>query len=186
MITLKQWMEVANYRVTEGSDYMWDCYGKNAYRLDAWDGDHDGSSVSILFDTKTQTVYEVTAYDYANQRAYRLFNPDWSKKHKKEAKRRAVDYNEAWDDVEYTDLEVEEDWLEKAQAIVNKQEYDTRVQVPLRLDDDVLFSLMKMAHERDVTLNALAEDALESLMADVKSGKITKKDVKKFLADHDA
>jgi len=161
MITLKQWMEVADYRITEGSDYMWDCYGKNAYRLDAWNGDHDGHSVSILFDTKTQEVYEATAYDYANQRAYRLMNSDWVKKHKKEAKLREVDYKQAWDDVEYTDLELDDDWLEKAKAIVSGKAYDTRVQVPLVLDNDQLFEMMRLAHDRDITLNALVEDILK-------------------------
>jgi glutaredoxin len=160
MITLKQWMEVADYRITEGSEFLWECYGEYSYRLDAWDGEQDGASVSIVFDTKDQTVFEVTTYDYANQRAYRLVNPSWVKKHKKEAKRREIDYNHAWDDVEYTDLEVDEDWLEKAKAIVSREVYDTRIQVPLILDNDQLFEMMRLAHERDITLNELVEDVL--------------------------
>jgi hypothetical protein len=47
MITLKEWMEVVDYRITEGSGYSWQCFGANAYCLDSWDGDQDGHSLSI-------------------------------------------------------------------------------------------------------------------------------------------
>jgi len=160
MITLKQWMEAANYKISEGSDYGWECFGPNAHRLDAWDGDHNGVNTSIVFDTENQTVYEATVYDYASPRAYRLINPAYVKKYKKEAKRRGIAWSNAWDDVDYIDLDVDEDWLEKAQAIMSGKEYDERVQVPLILENDQLFELMKLAHERDITLNQLVEDVL--------------------------
>ena len=41
MITLKEWMELVDYRITEGSDYCWSCYGPDAYSLDSWNGDQD-------------------------------------------------------------------------------------------------------------------------------------------------
>ena len=161
MITLKEWMEVANYRITEGSDYY--AYG-GAYALDSWNGEQDGHSLTIIFDTKTQEVYEVQAHDYVNQRAYRLINTDYAKKNKKESRKRGVSRKEAWDDVDYVDLETNEDFLEKAQAIVNGIKYDTRVQVPLDLDDDTMFRMMKMAHERDLTLNEFVEDLLREFL----------------------
>jgi hypothetical protein len=161
-MTLKDFMEVTGYRITEGSDYGWECYGPNSYMIDSWNGDQDGYSFSIIFDTKTQVVYEMQAHDYSNNRAYRVLNAATTKKMKKEAKRRSIDKDEAWDGVDYVDLEVVEDFLEKARAIVAGEEYDTRVQVPLTLPDDQLFELMKMAHERDITLNALVEDVLRT------------------------
>ena len=164
MISLKQFMETVNYRITEGSDYGWQCYGHDAYMLDSWNGEQDGHSLTIIFDTKTQEVYEVQAHDYVNQRAYRLINTDYAKKNKKEAKKRNVSRKEAWDDVDYVDLETEEDFLEKAQAIVDGTSYDTRVQVPLELDDDTMFQMMKMAHERDLTLNEFVEDLLREFL----------------------
>jgi hypothetical protein len=164
MISLKQFMETVNYRITEGSDYGWQCYGHDAYMLDSWNGDHDGHSLTIIFDTKTQEVYEVQAHDYVNERAYRLINPDYAKKNKKEARNRDVNRKEAWDDVNYVDLETDEDFLEKAQAIVDGTDYDTRVQVPLELDDDTMFQMMKMAHERDLTLNEFVGELLREVL----------------------
>ena len=157
MITLKEWMELVDYKITEGSKYCWECYGPNAYSLDSWNGDHEGHSFSIIFDTKDQTVYEVQAHDYLHNRAYRVVNEDFAKKMKKESKRRDVDKNQAWDDVNYVDLDVDDDFFQKALSIRAGEDYDTRLQLPLDLDQDMLFELMKQAHEQDITLNQLVE-----------------------------
>lgn len=160
MITLKEWMEVVDYRITEGSNYLWDCYGPDSYSLDSWDGDHDGRSFSIIFDTKTQVVYEVQAHDFKNQRAYRLCNPDTYLGMEIEAGNRGINKKQAWDEVDYTDLEDDDDWIQKAVAIASYEDYDTRVTIPMDLDDDVLLKLMKMAHERDLTFNEFVEGVL--------------------------
>jgi hypothetical protein len=160
MITLKDFMQTVDYKVTEGSDYCWNCYGDNAYRLDSWNQDQDGHSISIIFDTRTHVVYEATAYDYSRERAYRLINPDFAEAHSTEAAERDVIENQAWDDVNYIDLETDEDFLEKARAIANDQDYDTRVQVPVDFTDAELLEYMKLAHDRDITFNQLIEQVL--------------------------
>jgi hypothetical protein len=166
MITLKDWMEAVNHRITEGSDYGWTCYGADAYSLDSWDGDQDGVSSSIIFDTRDQTVYEVNVYDYSKNRAYRLINPDYRDAHEDEADERGSDSNCAWDDVNYTDLETDEDMLAKLTAIMNYEEFDERISVPVDIPDDELFTFMKMAHERDITLNQFVEEALRHAIAE--------------------
>ena len=154
MITLKEWMEVTNYRITEGSDYY--AYG-GAYALSSWNGDQDGYSLEIIFDQKTQTVYEVQACDYKHNRAYRLIN----EAHKEE---RTAD--EAWDDVKWIDLECDDDWIQKTLAIVAGEDYDTRVEVPIDLTDEELLKYMKLAHERDMTFNQFVEEALRTAIED--------------------
>jgi hypothetical protein len=165
MLTLKEWMEIVDYKITEGSAYMWHCYGDHAYSLDSWDGDHDGHSFSIIFDTKDQTVYEVQAHDFRNQRAYRMINPEFSKKHNKEAKRRDCNKDEAWDDVDYVDLEVDDDFIQKCLAIRAGEDYDTRVSIPITLPDDEMLVLMTMAHERDMTFNDFVEEVLREQLS---------------------
>jgi len=160
MITLKDFMETVDYKVTEGSDYGWQCYGPNAYRLDSWNQEQDGHSVSIIFDTRTHVVYEATVYDYKREHAYRLINPEYVEAHRNESAERDVLENQAWDDVDYVDLETLEDFLEKARAIVADEDYDTRVQVPVDFSDEELLTYMKLAHERDITFNQLVEEAL--------------------------
>jgi hypothetical protein len=161
MITLKEWMEIVDYKITEGSDFGWNCYGSDVHMLDSWNGEQDGHSFTVIFDTKTQTVYEVQAHDYVHNRAYRIINPDFQKKAKKEARKRDVNKDMAWDDVDYVDLEVDDDFIQKCLSIKAGEDYDTRVSVPLELDDDLMFDLMKRAHEKDVTLNKMVEALLQ-------------------------
>jgi len=166
MITLKQWLELANYRITEGERYLWDCYGKDTYMLSSWNGIHDrgGYSTDIVFDTRTQIVYEVAAHDFTNDRAYRMINPQYVKAHDNEAATRGVDMNTAWDGVEYTELDVEEDFLEKATAIVLGQDYDTRVMIQLELDSELEIEIYRRAHQLDMTVNDYIQMALVELI----------------------
>jgi len=164
MITVKEWMELVDYRITEGSAYGWQCYGADAYMLDSWNGEQDGHSFTIIFDTKTQVVYEAQAHDYVHNRAYRMINEDFRKKNKKEARRRAVNKDQAWDDVDYVDLDVDDDFIQKALAIRAGEDYDTRVLVPVDFSDEELLTYMKMAHERDMTFNAFVEQALREVI----------------------
>jgi hypothetical protein len=166
MITVKGFMELVEYRVTEGDSYLWKCFGDSAFSLSAWNGDHDGWSMNMVFDTKDQTVYVVEVCDYARDRAYRMINPNYKMVHDAEALSRGVDYKEAWDDVNYVDLDTDDDFIEKAQAIRDGEDYDTRVDVPLTVPDDVLFELMKRAHEQDITLNQLVEQILWTAIED--------------------
>lgn len=183
MITMKEWMELVSYRITEGSSYTWQCYGSDAYALDSWNGDHDGHSFSIIFDTKDQTVYEVQAHDYVHNRAYRMINEDFRKKNKKEAKRRGVNKDEAWDEVDYIDLDVDDDFIQKCLAIREGEDYDTRIMVPVDFSDEELLQYMKLAHERDMTFNAFVEEALRHAITEVEAGRLTKNDAQKFIKD---
>ena len=162
MITIKDFMETVDYRITEGSDFGWRCFGPNTYCLDSWNGEQDGYSVGIIFDTKNQTVYKFEAHDYSKENSYRWVHPDWREIYNNDAKNRGVDNKQAYDDVNFIDLEVAEDMLEKVRAIVNGEDYDTRIQVPLDLPDSLLNKLFRLAHEQDVTLNEYIETILKA------------------------
>lgn len=161
MLNVKEFMELIDYRITEGSEYCWSCFGSDAYSLSSWNGDQDGFSFNMVFDTQTQTVYVVEVCDYACDRAYRIINPDYKQAHDDEARDRGVSAKEAWDEVNYVDLDVDDDFIQKSLAIKAGEDYDTRVQLEIDLPDDVLFQMMTLAHERDITLNQLVEIALQ-------------------------
>jgi len=151
MLTLKEWMELVDYKITEGSEFYTNIPG--LYSLDSWNQEQDGFTFFIAFDPKDdQRVYVVEACDYANNRAYRLKDP-------------AIELDDqAWDDVKWCDLEVDDDFIQKALAIKAGEEYDTRVSIPLELEDDLLFELMKKAHEEDITLNQMVERLLREVI----------------------
>jgi hypothetical protein len=91
-----------------------------------------------------------------------LINPDFVKANEAEAKTRESSFNEAWDGVNYVDLDVDADWLEKARAIVAGKDYDTRVQMQIDFSDEDLLTYMKAAHEMDVTFNQFIVQALQA------------------------
>jgi predicted HicB family RNase H-like nuclease len=158
---MKEFLEAVNYRITETSDLLWECFGPNAMLMDSWNGDQNGVSATVTFDSKDQTVFQLELHDYQNKRAYRWINPSYKDAQDEEAKRIIGElHNIAWDDVEFIDLELATDILTKIRKAMNGEEYDTRIQIKLTLEDDEMFELMKMAHERDITLNELVEDIL--------------------------
>ena len=159
MITMKDFMELVDYRITEGSDYYDDRFGDASYSLTSWNGQHGdgGWSVNIVFSTQNTDVFCAEVCDYQRNRAYRRIHPDYVSQFKEASE-------EAWDDVKFVDLEEDDDWIQKALAIKSGENYDDRVSVPIDLEDSELFSLMKLAHERDITLNQLVEEILQRVI----------------------
>lgn len=149
MLTLKDFMELVDYKITEGSDYFVNIPGM--YMLSAWNGEQDGFSLDIAFvPSDNQRVYQVELHDYRNNRAYRLKDSALE-----------VD-NNAWDDVDYVDLETADDFVEKAKAVMAGEDYDTRVSIPVNFSDAELLKFMTMAHELDITFNQLVERAIKA------------------------
>jgi hypothetical protein len=185
MITMKEFMELVDYKITEGSEYGWRCYGPNAYCLDSWNGVHGkgGYSFSIVFSTKTQKVYEVSVCDYTNDRAYRMINPKNVDKHRKEAKSRGEFANMAWDAVDYVDLEVDDDFFQKALAIKAGEDYSTDITVPLDLPDELILQAALAAHKQNITLNEYINLALANLVDSYNRGDISPEQVKDWVKE---
>ena len=108
-------MELSKYKITDGSAY-YGSYKSNdgvrsgdLYILDYWNGEHEGWSLSIIFDTKTQEVYEVQACDFGKELAYSSirsgYNRDWQD-------------DVAWDEVKFQSVSPEE-YINVVNGIVN-------------------------------------------------------------------
>jgi hypothetical protein len=165
---LKDVNENLEHRIIGGSEYGWKCYGDNARYLDY---ESEYAHCSCIFDTMTQEIYEVTVdMKDSEHRPYRWLNPVTKHVMYEEAAYREIDVDKAWDEVTWIDLETEQDFLEKASAIFKGQPFDTRVSVPLDLNDEELFVMMKLAHERDITLNQLMVEVLQAAIDNNKQG----------------
>ena len=170
MITIKNFVEAINFKISSGSSYGWECFGPDARWLDTEDKEY---SASIVFDTVNQTVYLAEVCDYVNNRAYRMINPAYTSMYTDEANKRGINDNQAWDDIKYIDLDVVDDWLEKCTAIVNKKfDYDDRVMVEINLSDEELLEFMRIAHKKDITLNQLFTQVLRAACDEAEANKI--------------
>lgn len=151
-MNLKDLCETFDFKITGGSEYTWDCYGPNARYLDF---NNDKADCSVIFDSVTQVVYQTEIWIKDNNRTYRWINNEFQINLLNEAKARGVDNTIAFDNVKFVDLEIDEDFLEKAKAIWNGLPFDERIQIPI--DEDVWLDLAKEAHKRDITINQLTE-----------------------------
>jgi hypothetical protein len=164
-MNLKMVNNALDHKIYGGSEFQWACYGSNARYLDF---NSQYGTASIVFDTETQNVYEASVYREDANIAYRYIDPNFIEALKKECTLREEDFTCAWDGQKYIDLEVEEDWLEKANAIFNNKHFDTRIQVPIELDDETFLMLAMQAHKRDVTINNMVEIILVELIENTK------------------
>jgi len=152
---LSKWMDAVGCRITSGSDYLWNCYGSHAYSLDS---DTDSICVSVIFNRQDQTVFEITLCDTEQGLAWRWIDPKRRAQHDEECARRQVN-DVAWDQVEYVNLETADQILEQVVKMTQPTPTD-EVDVPVDLDRDMLFDAMLLAHERNITLNQLINEAL--------------------------
>jgi len=103
-MTVKQFLEIIKYKINDGGEFCWDCYGKKAFMLDSF---RTNGHIGMVFDTKDQTVYELRISDYKENKAYKWINPKYKQKHDKELKKRGFKTDQAWDDVNYEDVSIQ-------------------------------------------------------------------------------
>ena len=144
---LSQVNEILDHKIIDGSEYQWNCW-PNARFLDY---ETEYCHVSVVFNYKTQEI-----------KPYRWLDPRFKDAMVAEAEERKTDHTQAWDNVKWVDLETEEDWLNKAEAISIGTGFDERIEVPLELDQDTITRLALEAHKRDITLNNMVEIILQA------------------------
>lgn len=149
-------------RITGGSDYLWNCFGDaKPYLLES---DNEHCTLGVVFDTHTQRVLIFEAWDKLREREYIWIEPTVRDAYEQEHKDRGFVFLESMDDKRFTEVDVEEDILEKAQAMHQGLSYDERVLVNVDMDDAVFLKVARAAHEMDVTINEFAERALEEFV----------------------
>ena len=155
---LRKVNEALGHKISGGSEYGWTCW-TNARWLDY---ESEYAHAAVVFNSETQEVYTAEVSDKAGKhKPYRWLNPAYKEDMHQEARDRNTDPNVFCDDISWYDLETQEDWLDKASAMMRGELFDTRIEVPVDLDDDALLKLCIMAHERDITLNKMVEIVLQ-------------------------
>jgi hypothetical protein len=183
-----QILEAISSRISNSSQFLYSCFGSNEPRNYEF-VDILEKPVGSFTTDKSGKVYEVVIEMPGKDGCYRWLDPNFKDALEQETQMRGFDPKIAWDDVPFTDLETEEDILEKVKAICNNEEFDDRVIVPLDLSDDVFLAVAKEAHKRDITFNEMIAVILQTTIkaqeiADIisqndaiKAAGISKKDV---------
>lgn len=158
---LKQINEALGHAITEGSEYQWQSF-PDARILDYAS---EYATASVVFSTKTQEVYEASVeFIISDSRPYRWINQTYKDSYIAEYESKGLDPQIAWDDVRYIDLDIADDFLEKANCMFDGVVPDPRIQVELDLDDTTLLQIAKEAHKRDITLNQMIQHVLQTFI----------------------
>ena len=168
---LKDVLEAIQYRFSSGDRYQWKCYGDDAVYLDFKDV-QDRPVGSILFDSSTGLVYEITIEVPGESLCYRWISPDFAADYRAETESRNINPNIAWDDVQYTDVDTEKDILEKVEAIVQCRDFDRSVVVPLYLTEQEELELHRQAHDAGMSTNEYVNMALRKQIDKIKASKV--------------
>jgi hypothetical protein len=154
---------IFDHKIVGGSEQYWTCYPDSRYL----DYESAFAKASVIVNTESGLVYEATIESIENpENSYYWINPDF----KTDMINEAVDKKLNPDHLYFgTELEVIEDFAEKADAIFHGEEFDHRVIVPITLSNDEMLKLMTIAHEKDITLNELVSQILEQEISQQKA-----------------
>lgn len=90
---VESFLAYIEYKITGGSEFLWECYGPNAWCIES---DH----THAVIDRVTHMVYEVEV-NICNSKNYKWIDPDFADKYIAEAESRKVDPWQVYDDVNY-------------------------------------------------------------------------------------
>ena len=111
MISIKDWMEGVQYRVSDVWDFNWDCFGKNAVGLTSEWGDDGGRTYTVIYDPNSQEVFEVCSYSSLDCTALRWINPKYKKAYLAEEKFRGMENVFDFEDViHFTEVKSPRGW----------------------------------------------------------------------------
>ena len=153
MIKLHKFLNVINYNIHDKSFLENTIYNQETNLVCKITYGNEDHFLTCTFDVISQEILEITAEDYVLQNFYRWTTSDFAELQEEDAN---------WVGKKYSELEVIEDILEKASAIVDGRLYDTRISVPLDLTDEDFMVFARSAHEKDITFNQLVERALSA------------------------
>lgn len=155
--------EIMDHCADNSFIHQWDIFYGYAYNISRCD---DGKYyVDVTYDYRDGRILVAEVSDYINKRAYRWVEPsfkeeynEWQSEHGFSNFSEAVDI----DGNKYIELSSDEKFCKLAKAIINGEEYDDRETIELEIHDSELLALMKLAHEKDITLNQLVTEILEN------------------------
>ena len=159
MNTLTNFLKAIDFKITDSTDYYWDCYGSDVRSMDSYV--LGVTECTAIFTKNGGEIRELTMHDYENRRSYRWTDPKFEQARKDEALSIPVDDTEAYDGVHFIELEVIEDMFEKMEAVTRGEEYDTRITIPIDMTDKEFLEVARAAHALDITINAFFAMAIK-------------------------
>lgn len=133
-------LKAGHYKIISGSEYLWQSFGENARYLDLENklpNTEFENYLTIVYDIKTQEVYESYIYSEILKKVYRWINPKYIKDYYDEALERDIDIRLYSDELHYNDCDLFEDYLNKVTDIFNTGVCNQKISIEIDIDDGI-------------------------------------------------
>lgn len=158
---LSEIVKAANYKIKEGCEFLWDCYGENSRTLD-FGGDDAESVVSCVFDSGKDIVFQVEIYS-KDGKVYRWVDPEYQETLKNEFQNRGLSYDYAYDDVMWFDLEHTNDVFIKTKQIIETGICDDKVTILLEIQSQEDYDkLQQLSIQKGINIKDVVAEFLEA------------------------
>jgi len=86
--TIEQYLDTIDYKIGDGSKFMWSCFGPKAYQYTyaAINFTSYVFELNMIFDTETRIVYVVEFCVVEGDKVYKCFNPEFKEAYDTEEK----------------------------------------------------------------------------------------------------
>lgn len=103
MVTIKKFIKSINFKIDEGCEYLWECYGPDCRQL-GWTKPDRSATAGIVYDNKSHVVYEMSVWDNKNEEVWRWIRPGFRRAHDRECLSRGFIAKRAIDSVGFQDV----------------------------------------------------------------------------------
>lgn len=170
--TMQDFMKLTNYRINEGNEYGWPCFGSNPFILESWNGQQNGYSFTVVYDTIDNYIYQLSACDFKNSVAFQWTDPAYVGAYKDECMARKEYPAYAWDTVQYQEIIQVSAFFVLAEEIIERHlgEDSISQNVSYVVEDipkELLYQIRAIAKERGITPNRLISETLQTIWIDI-------------------
>ena len=158
---LESVIKAAQFKIVGGAPFGWQNFGSNARTLEFSKTGDGYDCASVVFDTVTQEVYEITFNpEFDASKNYRWINPTYLDEYKKECLKKGVTFEIFGDSDRWIDCELSEDIVDKISTYFSTGTFDERIMVSLDLSDEAVVALNTLAAAKGVSIDIVAEEIL--------------------------
>lgn len=181
-MNLHEFFTLFNYKITDGSEFLWKCFGDHARSIEL---SNDNVVGLVVFSKLTQEIFQAEVYNETAAIAYRWMSPVNRDAYRSECTTRNVSFSEAWDGCDFIDVETPEAFMKKAQNLIDGEKPDECDEVEIKLSNDEIVALSLEAHKRNITLNEMMNVALREMLDKIESGEITIEQLQQMVDEND-
>jgi len=168
-MSLHDFFTLFDYKVTEGSDFCWNCFGPNSRFIELKYNDIGGC---VVFSKLNQEIFQAEVYDEAKNIAYRWMPPQAKIDYFAECEKRNVPKMEAWDGCEFVNVDSVSEFSGIVKSLIEGKDPEDDLEVELDLPHNVIVFLALEAHKRNITLNEMINIVLRDMLTKIENGEI--------------